>query len=120
MTAYVDGAYIPATVPNGARTVRSRWCHLTADTVAELHRFAESIGLRRAWFQPDHRPGVLTIPGSWHYDLTVLRRVAAVRAGAVEVDHAGLMAVVRRPGRETQKPAAAGRPITVTPLEGAQ
>jgi hypothetical protein len=106
MAAYVDDAFIPAAVPNGARTVRSRWCHLTADTVAELHEFAKRIGLRRAWFQPDHRPGVLTIPGSWHYDLTAKRRAAAVRAGAVEVDHAGLMAVVRRPGRETQKPEA--------------
>jgi hypothetical protein len=104
VTVYIDQAFIPAVVPNGARTVRSRWCHMTADTVEELHLFAEQIGMRRSWFQPDHRPGVLTIRGSWHYDVTAGRRTAAIRAGAVEVDHAGLMAVMRRPGRETQKP----------------
>jgi len=35
--------------------------HLVADNINELHRFAQSIGLKRKWFQ-DHR-----IP---HYDLT--------------------------------------------------
>jgi hypothetical protein len=42
----------------------------------ELHRFAESIGLRRAWFQ-NHR----VVP---HYDLTPSKRAAAVRLGAIE------------------------------------
>lgn len=79
---------------------------MTADTVEELHQFAEQIGMCRAWFQADHRAGVLSIRGSWHYDVTAGRRGAAVRAGAVEVDHAALMAVMRRAGRETQKPAA--------------
>lgn len=100
MTVYIDGAFLPAQVGR----LKSRWCHMTADTVEELHVFAESIGMRRTWFQPDHRPGVLSIRGSWHYDVTAGRRPAALRAGAVEVDHAAFMAVVRRPGRETQKP----------------
>lgn len=112
MTVYIDGAFIPATVRHRGQALRSRWCHMTADTVEELHLFAEQIGMRRAWFQSDYRPGVLSIRGSWHYDVTAGRRSAAVRAGAVEVDHAALMAVMRRAGRETQKPAAtqAGQP----------
>lgn len=52
-------------------------CHLTTDgDVAELHAFAERIGLRRESFQPKSHP---------HYDLTPARRAKAVRAGAVFV-----------------------------------
>lgn len=53
------------------------WCHLSGDDLAELHRFAAGIGLRRAWFQ-DHP----TLP---HYDLPARMRRRAVLAGAVEV-----------------------------------
>ena len=52
-------------------------CHLLADSEAELHAFAASIGLHRSWFQ-DQR--------LFHYDLTAARRAAAVRAGALELD----------------------------------
>lgn len=52
-------------------------CHMLCDgDLEELHRFAESIGLRRAWFQNKSTP---------HYDLTPNKRAAAVRAGAKEV-----------------------------------
>ena len=51
-------------------------CHLTADSVAELHTFAAAIGLRRAWFQAGRVP---------HYDLTRQRREVALAAGAVFV-----------------------------------
>jgi hypothetical protein len=51
-------------------------CHMTADTLDELHAMAARIGLKRAWFQ-DHR----LMP---HYDLTPRRRAAAVEAGATE------------------------------------
>ena len=54
------------------------WCHLFADTLDELHAFAERIGLLRSWFQGDH------------YDLTPKRRAAAVAAGALEVDRRAL------------------------------
>ena len=100
MTVYVDNAHIPATVQNGGRPLTSTWCHLTADTKAELHVFAARLGLRRAWFQDDQRPGVLTIPGSWHYDLTARRRAAAVRLGAVECTRQEFAQVIRTPGRE--------------------
>lgn len=51
---------------------------MTADTSEELHAMADRIGLRRSWVQN---------AGTWkeHYDLTELRRAAAVAAGAVEV-----------------------------------
>lgn len=56
------------------------WSHLTADTIHELHAFAERLGLRRRWFQgpPKH-----VIP---HYDLTRGMRAKAVRLGAIEVE----------------------------------
>lgn len=81
MTVYVDDSFIPARVGRHA----SRWCHLFADTQEELHEFAESIGLRRSWFQPGKplkggRPSHL-----WHYDVTEGKRAEAVKAGAVEV-----------------------------------
>jgi hypothetical protein len=63
-------------------------CHLTTTgTLAELHAFAERIGLRRAWFQARSRAP--------HYDLTPRRRKAALAAGAVEVS-ARDQAIARR------------------------
>lgn len=62
----------------------SRWpfrgqlyCHMTADTLDELHAMADRIGLRRSWFQDKPR-----FP---HYDLSPSMRVRAVAAGATEV-----------------------------------
>lgn len=51
-------------------------CHMTADTLDELHAFAKRIGLRREWFQDKRLP---------HYDLTASRRAVAVNLGAVEL-----------------------------------
>lgn len=81
---YVDDAFIPASVPNGARTVTSRWCHLFTDQddQTELHKLARKIGLQRSWFQDKKHPNA---PWMWHYDVTEGRRRAAVRAGAVEI-----------------------------------
>lgn len=53
-------------------------CHLFADTDDELHTFAESIGLKRAWFQIGG--GRYTLH---HYDLTAGKQKQAIRAGAV-------------------------------------
>ncbi|OZD48633.1 hypothetical protein CH252_19080 [Rhodococcus sp. 06-1477-1B] len=78
MTVYVDNFMVRADVPNGDRVVRGRWCHMTADTREELDAMADLIGLRRSWIQH---------PGTWkeHYDVTMTKRAAAVRAGAVEI-----------------------------------
>ena len=50
MTVYVDDYRVPATVGR----IRARWSHLfvpAGTDLEELHQFAESIGLRRSWFQ---------------------------------------------------------------------
>ena len=77
MTVYVDDANIPARVPHRGRVIESTWCHLMADSVAELDAFAISIGMRTRWRQ-NKASGV-------HYDLTASRRRAAVAAGAQEI-----------------------------------
>lgn len=77
MAVYVDDAFIKANVKNGSRTVSARWCHMMADSRQELDAMADVIGLRRDWIQ---------YPGTWkeHYDVTELRRAAAVANGAIE------------------------------------
>lgn len=91
MTVYVDDAFIPAQVGR----ISSRWCHMVADTEEELHVFAESIGLRRAWFQI---PKAINLESrsaqNWHYDVTEGRRAAAVEAGAVPVTSRELSAII--------------------------
>ncbi len=52
--------------------------HMQADTPEELHSFALSIGLKRAWFQD--RPNR---PEASHYDLTRSKRDTAILAGAI-------------------------------------
>lgn len=64
------------------RVARSdRWpfhlaCHLIADTVDELHQFADKLGLKHKWFQDKGVP---------HYDLTKNKRYMAVRLGAKQL-----------------------------------
>lgn len=53
-------------------------CHLYADSIDELHLFAQGIMMRRSWFQ-------VSKSGIPHYDLTASRRRMAVRQGAIEM-----------------------------------
>lgn len=71
------------------------WCHLMADTDAELHAMARRIGLAHSWIQrkPNMPP---------HYDLIATRRRAAVEAGAIEVTSRELITRVVRPWRARQ------------------
>lgn len=64
-----------------------RWCHLVADSLDELHLFARSLGLRRAWFQAQ-----ASLP---HYDVTLEIRLIAVSRGARVVDRRTLVMVGR-------------------------
>ena len=60
-------------------------CHMFADSVEELNKFAVAMGLKLAWFQ-------LSRSGRFpHYDLTAKRRVVAVRKGAIELDRHGMV-----------------------------
>ncbi|MEU3506604.1 DUF4031 domain-containing protein [Streptomyces longwoodensis] len=74
MTVYID----PPTWPGHGRL----WSHLVSDTsFAELHAFAERLGVPRRAFERDH------------YDLPSHRYADAVAGGAVEV---GSKELVRR------------------------
>lgn len=86
MSVYVDSLEDRGWVMRG-RPIRSS--HLFTDSVdlEELHRFAESIGMRRAWFQ--------TARAAPHYDLTPSRRAEAVRLGAIEVGRREAVAIWR-------------------------
>ena len=55
-------------------------CHMTADSLDELHSMAQSIGLKKAWFQDKK--------GHKHYDLVESKRKLAVAKGAIEVNSA--------------------------------
>lgn len=68
-----------------------RWdqsCHMWADSEAELHTFANRLGLRREWYQDKTE--------FKHYDLTARRRVKAVALGAVEVTRKELVTEIRK------------------------
>ncbi len=54
-------------------------CHMTADTLDELHRMADKIGMERRWFQA---PPKASHP---HYDIPESKRAKALALGAQEV-----------------------------------
>jgi hypothetical protein len=54
-----------------------RWCHLLADDIDELHRFAAELGLKRVSYQGPPKTGTP------HYDLTAFERDRALRLGAI-------------------------------------
>jgi len=72
-------------------------CHLFADTEDELHEFAESMGMRREWFQDHERRE------RRHYDLPEYRREVALELGASEIRARDWLRQARqtlRPGRD--------------------
>lgn len=66
----------------------SRWCHMVADTLEELHAMADLIGQRREWFQDRHE-----VP---HYDLPPGQRQLAVENGAIEITRRELAIWIRK------------------------
>ncbi|WP_229656568.1 DUF4031 domain-containing protein [Burkholderia pseudomallei] len=78
------GATLGVYVDNARIAWRGRrWCHLVADSLDELHRFATSLGLKRGWFQAQ-----ASLP---HYDVTVEIRDMAISRGALAVDQRTLV-----------------------------
>lgn len=72
MSVYVDNAFVG---------FRGKWAgggHMQADTLDELHAFADSIGLKREWCQRS-----IGRPDKDHYDLTASKRDKAILAGAI-------------------------------------
>ena len=80
MAVYVDDA---VTLWRG-----KRWAHLMADTLDELHAFAERLGLPRRAFQ-DKTSGA-------HYDVTAQLRERAIALGAVVISRHADRDLVRR------------------------
>ena len=80
MAVYVDDA---VTLWRG-----KRWAHLMADTLDELHAFAERLGLPRRAFQ-DKTSGA-------HYDVTADLRERAIALGAVAISRHADRDLVRR------------------------
>lgn len=80
MAVYVDNEQIPWR--------GKRWCHLVADSLDELHRFAAHLGLKRTWFQDK-----ASYP---HYDVTLPVRERALRLGAVDGDRRTIIECCKR------------------------
>jgi hypothetical protein len=93
MAVYVDDAFWP--------WQGLKWCHLLADDIDELHRFAARLGVHRASYQGPPRTSAP------HYDLTAFERRRAVALGARACSREEIVAVVRlvrvRRGREHQR-----------------
>ena len=82
MTVYVDEAIW--------RWQGLKWCHLLADDIDELHRFAFSLGLNRLSYQGPPRT---TAP---HYDLTGFERDKAIARGAKACTREEIVAIFRK------------------------
>ncbi|MCB1387183.1 MAG: DUF4031 domain-containing protein [Nitratireductor sp.] len=67
-----------------------KWCHLMADSEAELHRFAWRLGLHRSSYQGPPRTRTA------HYDITGFERDRAIRLGALAVGRGEIVELVRR------------------------
>ncbi len=80
---------MPAYVDQAAILYRGRpRHHLTADTLPELHAFAQQAGIKRCWFHPSN--------GKPHYDVTDEQREAALALGALAVSSREVLRISRR------------------------
>lgn len=79
MAVYVDNVRI--------RWRGKLWCHLVADSLEELHSFAQQIGLKRHWFQE-----TASYP---HYDVTIETRQMALSVGALKGSRVTIIACAR-------------------------
>lgn len=84
MTVYVD-ALRPT--PKSRKWPFAEGAHMLADTLDELHAFAQKLGLKRAWFQPLSSP---------HYDLNGRRHARALQLGAVLIDRFQLVELIQK------------------------
>lgn len=80
---------MPVYVDNERIAWRGRfWCHMVADTPAELHAFARRLGLQKGWFQ-----SASVYP---HYDITISIRNRALELGALDGDRPTIIACAKR------------------------
>jgi hypothetical protein len=97
MAVYVDAAIW--------RWKGLRWCHLLADDIDELHRFAASIGVKRTSYQGPPRT---TTP---HYDLTGYERRLALRAGAIACSRQEIASIARHARARNRGAKQEGPPV---------
>lgn len=76
MTVYVDNVreYDLDQIKPEALRYGKKWCHMVADTEAELHEMAAKLRLSRTWYQNRS-----SMP---HYDLTPKKAADAMLLGA--------------------------------------
>ena len=65
-----------------------KWCHLMADTLEELHAFAQQMNIDARLFHRD-----ASYP---HYDITLEMRSMVIAHGAVDADRKMIIAVGKR------------------------
>jgi hypothetical protein len=80
MAVYVDS--------EGIRWRGREWSHLVADSLDELHAFADRLGLQRRWFQSK-----TLYP---HYDVTSTVRVRALALGAKGADRETIVSCAKQ------------------------
>ncbi|WP_454752115.1 DUF4031 domain-containing protein [Cupriavidus necator] len=64
-------------------------CHMLADTTDELLAMADKIGVARKWIQ---KAGM----HHEHFDIAKSKRALAIKHGAIEIDRAGLVELLRK------------------------
>ncbi len=69
-------------------------CHMTADSLAELHAMADRLNVKREYFQT---PPKASFP---HYDIPEPRRALAISYGALEVNDRTCLHYAARLGLE--------------------
>ena len=94
MTIYVDDMYRSAM----GRFGRMKMSHMIADSDDELHAMADKIGVARKWFQGNH------------YDISMSKRVEAIRHGAVPISLRELAQMVKEKRRQLVQAISGGDP----------
>lgn len=81
---YVDQLVFRENVGNDVHCIGDEWCHLWADSLEEVHVFAEKL------FLPKLSDAIVDMfhdhPALPHYDLSPFLRERALALGAVEYD----------------------------------
>jgi len=69
---------------------KNGWCHLVANTIPNLHSFAQSIGLNKCWYQNKRNKN------QPHYDVKGAMIGKAINAGAKQVDSKTIVEFLRQ------------------------
>jgi len=92
MSVYVDDLY---KTPIG-QFGRMKMSHMIADTRDELITMAEKIGVQTKWIQSYDTPRE-------HFDISMTKRAAAIKAGAIEITYRELAEKTRTRTYEGKK-----------------